>query len=99
MGSNIKKASITLHNRTPIFFGFDLNAAGDAFFEFGDVRDDADHPAGLMEFDEGIQGKIEGLAIESAKAFVDEDTVEITAATLGEDDIGETKSKGEGGKE
>ena len=77
--------------RAPILALFHFKPHVDAVFQFLHVGDDADEAAAFLEIHESFNGEIEGLDVEGAEAFVDEDGVEADAAGVAGDDIGKAK--------
>lgn len=81
------------------FCGCDTQACVYAFFEFGDVRNDAYHAACVLEVDECIHGAVQGVGVEGAEAFVNEHGIKTDAALPGLDNVGKAKSQRQGCQE
>ena len=58
-----------------------------------------DRPAAPPQLVEHAHDRVEGFGVEGAEALVDEQGVDLDAAALGADDVGQAERQGEGGHE
>lgn len=77
----------------------DVQAAADASAQFGDVADQADGAVVGAQGVQDVEDLVEGVFVEGAEAFVDEEGVQGAAAGFGSDDVGQSQGQGEGGEE
>ena len=77
----------------------DGQAGVDAFLQFRYVGDDADQAAAAAQGRQGLQGIIQGFTVKGAEAFVDEHRIQVDAAGIRLDDVGQAQGQGEGGQE
>ena len=75
---------------------FHANLRGNAFLHAFDVADDADHLAAGVEGIEGVEGDFQGVGVEGAEAFVEEQRVD---AGLVADQVGEGEGEGQADQE
>jgi methylated-DNA-[protein]-cysteine S-methyltransferase len=68
-----------------------VQAAGYALTHLVDVTDQPHHPAAVAEFVENTHHRVEGVGVQAAEAFVDEQGVEDDPTRFGRDGIGQTQ--------
>ena len=83
----------------PVGVFTDVEAVGDAAAQFGDMADEADGAVVGAEGVEDVEDLVEGVFVEGAEAFVDEEGVQGVAAGFVGDDVGQAEGEGQGGEE
>lgn len=77
----------------------DVEAVGDAAAQFGDMADDPDGAVVGAQGVQDVEDLVEGVLVEGAEAFVDEERVQGVAASFVGDDVGQSESQGQGSEE
>ena len=76
----------------------DFKACRHHLFDFVDMADQADQPGAFRQLVERIEGGFQSLFVELAKAFIDENRIELNAAGFRLDDIGQAKCQRQSSK-